>query len=61
MQIKLSECCGCAYSLIIVDLNMPRMGGIEFMNTIEEKISKGELLHYKNSTFVLSTAQGDSH
>ncbi len=40
---------------------MPRMGGIEFMNTIEEKISKGELLHYKNSTFVLSTAQGDSH
>ncbi len=37
------------------------MGGIELMNTLQEKFSHGEYQQYKNSTFVLSTAQGDTH
>ena len=60
MQKKLSGCsCHNPYSLIIVDLNMPRMGGIEFMKTLLEDWNKNKMLEYSHTTFILSTAQGD--
>lgn len=37
---------------------MPRMGGIELMRNIRERFEKGQLLQFKDSFFVLSTAQG---
>lgn len=59
MKQKLKTCCGRPYKLLIVDLNMPRMGGIELINEIKRGSMKQELSAYKDSFFVLSTAQGD--
>lgn len=56
LKAKSRSCCRQPYKLIIVDNNMPVMGGIEMMNEIRELQKLGDLLEYKQSAFVLSSA-----
>ena len=60
MDRKLAaDCCnGKPHKLVIVDLNMPRMGGIEFMKIAKERMEQGTRGWdaYNHSIFVLSTA-----
>lgn len=64
MDRKLNGACcrGKPHKLIIVDLNMPRMGGVEFMRVVKERMNARGVSGweaYRDSKFVLSTAQGD--
>jgi hypothetical protein len=67
LRNKLNTCCGCPYKLIVVDLNMPRMGGDQFIQVVRGNPQQNsfniytdeELCYqqYQDSTFVISTAQ----
>jgi CheY-like chemotaxis protein len=47
------------YLIAIIDLNMPRMGGSEFMRTLHSGFDKGDYKSYLDTRFILSTAQSD--
>jgi len=45
--------------MVVVDLNMPRMGGMEMMRNVRAGIENETLREYKDTKFILSTAQGE--
>eukprot|EP00347_Sterkiella_histriomuscorum_P009997 403339079 len=54
------SCCKVPYKLILIDLNMPKMGGLQMIKNIRENIfNKGSLQCYKDSMFVLCTAENE--
>lgn len=58
MKQKLNCKCQKPYKLIIVDLNMPRMGGLEMIEQLKVAFKLGQLKSYEKETiFVLSTAE----
>jgi len=46
--------------VVVVDLNMPIMGGIEMMQAVTRGMMRGgDLVKYDITKFILSTAQGE--
>ncbi|CDW78418.1 multi-sensor hybrid histidine kinase [Stylonychia lemnae] len=55
------KCCSSCYQLVFIDLNMPKMGGLEMMKHIRyQQNIQGQFQNYKETKFVLSTAQNES-
>lgn len=46
MKQKLKTCCGRPYKLVIVDLNMPRMDGIDLIKAVKRGNLKKEFSAY---------------
>jgi len=59
MKDKLKQCCRQPYRIVIIDLNMPGMDGLEMMEKVQENIASGEFITYKDSWFILHTAQSE--
>ena len=60
MQEKLNKCCRKPYKLVLIDMNMPRMNGIQMMEKLQEMQARGEMTAYKQGVrWVLSTADGE--
>ncbi|CDW82762.1 multi-sensor hybrid histidine kinase [Stylonychia lemnae] len=56
----IQKCCDRVFKLIIVDMNMPVMSGIEMMKHVRDSQKiHGYFKAYANSTFVLCTAQNE--
>eukprot|EP00347_Sterkiella_histriomuscorum_P023280 403335252 len=56
------NCCNMPYKLVLIDLNMPNMGGLQMMKNIRAKLDDGGLMSkYKDTIFVLCTAQNENN